>query len=124
MWKRYKIHYEYVAYSLSFQHSFFHIYIYIICFKFICIYLYLSLSFYFSALFRELAKRCPIPVEEFTYDSPHTKANLLFQAHFSRLSLPCSDYYTDLKSVLDQAIRIIQVHDMYLYIKIFSSTIE
>lgn len=58
---------------------------------------------------RELSKRCVLPVQPFTFDSPHTKANLLFQAHFSRLSLPCSDYYTDLKSVLDQAIRIIQV---------------
>lgn len=61
-----------------------------------------------DVLNEELSKRCPIPVESFSYDSPHTKANLLFQAHFSRLSLPCTDYYTDLKSVLDQAIRIIQ----------------
>lgn len=30
------------------------------------------------------------------------------QAHFSRLELPISDYVTDLKSVLDQSIRIIQ----------------
>lgn len=42
-------------------------------------------------------------------DSPHVKANLLLQAHFSRLPLPCADYLTDLKSVLDQAIRILQV---------------
>ncbi|XP_035221215.1 activating signal cointegrator 1 complex subunit 3-like isoform X2 [Stegodyphus dumicola] len=57
----------------------------------------------------DLSKRCPLPVEPYTFDSPHTKANLLFQAHFSRLQLPCTDYYTDLKSVLDQAIRIIQI---------------
>lgn len=31
-----------------------------------------------------------------------------FQAHFSQLELPISDYVTDLKSVLDQSIRIIQ----------------
>ena len=32
----------------------------------------------------------------------------LLQAHFSRIELPISDYVTDLKSVLDQSIRIIQ----------------
>ncbi|XP_070529039.1 activating signal cointegrator 1 complex subunit 3 isoform X2 [Cardiocondyla obscurior] len=54
----------------------------------------------------ELAKLCRYSVNQ--YDSPHTKAFLLLQAHFSRLPLPCTDYITDLKSVLDQAIRIIQ----------------
>lgn len=57
----------------------------------------------------ELAQGCPIEVQAGTYNSPHTKAHLLLQCHFSRLQLPCSDYYTDLKSVLDQAIRILQV---------------
>ena len=32
----------------------------------------------------------------------------VLQAHFSRAELPISDYATDLKSVLDQSIRIIQ----------------
>ena len=41
-------------------------------------------------------------------ESPNTKTFLLLQAHFSRLQLPCSDYYTDLKSVLDQTIRVLQ----------------
>ena len=41
-------------------------------------------------------------------DDPHTKANLLFQAHFLRLQLPMSDYVTDAKGVLDQAVRILQ----------------
>ncbi|KYM94799.1 Activating signal cointegrator 1 complex subunit 3 [Cyphomyrmex costatus] len=54
----------------------------------------------------ELAKLCRYSANQ--YDSPHTKAFLLLQAHFSRLPLPCTDYITDLKSVLDQAIRIIQ----------------
>jgi activating signal cointegrator complex subunit 3 len=31
----------------------------------------------------ELAKECMIPVHQNSYDSPHTKANLLLQAHFS-----------------------------------------
>ncbi|XP_055949414.1 activating signal cointegrator 1 complex subunit 3-like [Argiope bruennichi] len=61
-----------------------------------------------DAINKDLALRCLLEVDSFTYDSPHTKANLLLQAHFSRLQLPCTDYYTDLKSVLDQAIRIIQ----------------
>nr|CAH0109762.1 unnamed protein product [Daphnia galeata] len=56
----------------------------------------------------ELAKKCLLPVNPYTYDSSHTKAHLLFQSHFSRLSLPCADYVTDTKSVLDQAIRILQ----------------
>ena len=56
----------------------------------------------------ELAKRCPIEVNPYTYDSPHTKAHLLLQAHMSHLPLPCVDYLTDTKSVLDQALRIIQ----------------
>ncbi|KAK2718230.1 hypothetical protein QYM36_005522 [Artemia franciscana] len=56
----------------------------------------------------ELAKLCPYKVNQHTLDSPHTKAHLLFQAHFSRLSLPSSFYHTDTKFVLDQAIRILQ----------------
>ncbi|XP_054714411.1 activating signal cointegrator 1 complex subunit 3-like [Uloborus diversus] len=61
-----------------------------------------------DAMNKDLADMSRLPVEPFTFDSPHTKANLLFQAHFARLQLPCADYYTDLKSVMDQAIRIIQ----------------
>lgn len=56
----------------------------------------------------ELAKSCPIKLPRRSMESPHTKANLLIQAHCSRLPLPIVDYYTDLKSVMDQAIRIIQ----------------
>lgn len=41
-------------------------------------------------------------------DLPHTKANLLFQAHFSRTPLPLSDYVTDTKLALDNAIRLLQ----------------
>lgn len=52
---------------------------------------------------------CRYQVDNYSYGSPHTKAFLLLQAHFSRLPLPCVDYITDLKSVLDQSIRIIQV---------------
>ncbi|XP_047314247.1 DExH-box ATP-dependent RNA helicase DExH14-like [Impatiens glandulifera] len=56
----------------------------------------------------ELSKKLPLMVDKNRLDDPHVKANLLFQAHFSQLELPISDYVTDLKSVLDQSIRIIQ----------------
>ena len=64
--------------------------------------------FLFPILSRELAESVPIKVDQYTYDSPHTKTHLLLQAHFSRLPLPIADYGTDTKSVLDQAIRIVQ----------------
>lgn len=57
----------------------------------------------------ELSKSCRLEVAPGTFNSPHTKAHLLLQCHFSRQQLPSSDYYTDLKSVLDQSIRILQV---------------
>ncbi|XP_013419499.1 activating signal cointegrator 1 complex subunit 3-like isoform X1 [Lingula anatina] len=56
----------------------------------------------------ELAPRLPLAVNPHSYDSAHTKAHLLFQAHFSQSTLPSTDYLTDTKSVLDQAIRILQ----------------
>lgn len=56
----------------------------------------------------QLADKLPWPVERSRFDSPHVKANLLLQAHFARAPLPMSDYVTDLKSVLDQALRILQ----------------
>ncbi|KAG9295645.1 hypothetical protein G9A89_002963 [Geosiphon pyriformis] len=43
-----------------------------------------------------------------TYDNPHAKTFLLLQAHISRSKLPTSDYVTDLSSILDQSIRILQ----------------
>ncbi|CAF2034237.1 unnamed protein product [Rotaria magnacalcarata] len=41
-------------------------------------------------------------------DSPHLKTNLLIQFHLSRLEFPRVDYVTDLKSCLDQIVRVIQ----------------
>lgn len=55
-----------------------------------------------------LSEKVPYKVDKNCLDDPHVKANLLFQAHFSQLELPISDYITDLKSVLDQSIRILQ----------------
>ena len=56
----------------------------------------------------ELAKQCPVQLNAYTMDSPHQKVHLLLQSHFCRNQLPNSDYGTDTKSVMDQAIRILQ----------------
>jgi len=56
----------------------------------------------------QMALELPWQVDERLMDSPHTKAVLLLQAHFCRSALPMSDYLTDLKSVLDQAVRVLQ----------------
>ncbi|XP_020519141.1 DExH-box ATP-dependent RNA helicase DExH14 [Amborella trichopoda] len=56
----------------------------------------------------DLSEKVPYLIDKYQLDDPHVKANLLFQAHFSRLQLPISDYTTDLKSLMDQSIRIIQ----------------
>jgi len=52
----------------------------------------------------------------FTFDSPHTKAFLLLQAHFKGSPMPITDYLTDLKMVLDQAVRILQVNYLSLFL--------
>ncbi len=56
----------------------------------------------------DLAKSCPLPTNPYTMDSPHTKAHLLLQCHLARLPLPCTDYVTDTKSVMDNALRVMQ----------------
>jgi len=56
----------------------------------------------------QLSKELPWKVDERSMDSPHTKTNLLLQAHFARATLPMSDYVTDTKSVLDQSVRVLQ----------------
>lgn len=58
---------------------------------------------------RELSRSCRVRFAESVMGNASTKTHLLYQAHFGRLTLPSTDYYTDLKSVLDQSIRIIQV---------------
>ncbi|RWS31343.1 Activating signal cointegrator 1 complex subunit 3-like protein [Leptotrombidium deliense] len=70
----------------------------------------------------DLSKDCRYTVNDLSFDNPNTKAFLLFQAHFSQLELPCSDYLTDLKSVLDQSIRIIQAMIDIVAMKGFLST--
>ncbi|CAE7828713.1 ascc3 [Symbiodinium sp. CCMP2592] len=58
----------------------------------------------------EFAEHCPLEVDLAiqAYDSPHTKAFLLLQAHMWGIALPINDYKTDLKSVLDRSIPLIQ----------------
>lgn len=53
-----------------------------------------------------LAKECRWPVG-FLFESSHTKTHILLQCHFGRVAMPVSDYNTDTKSVLDQALRIL-----------------
>ena len=55
----------------------------------------------------------PLEVNPHSYDSSHTKTFILLQCHFGQLPLPSTDYNTDTKSVLDQAIRILQVSIVY-----------
>jgi len=58
----------------------------------------------------EWAEKLPIEIDlaQQAYDSPHTKAFLLLQAHMWGVKVPIADFQTDMKSVLDQSIRIIQ----------------
>ncbi|KAJ6244629.1 activating signal cointegrator 1 complex subunit 3 [Anaeramoeba flamelloides] len=42
------------------------------------------------------------------YGSPHNKANIILQAHFHQIKFAVPDYYSDLNSVIGQAIRTIQ----------------
>lgn len=56
----------------------------------------------------ELSKHVRFPISSTEGDSPHAKAFLLFQAHLGRVELPITDYNTDQKSALDNAIRVIQ----------------
>lgn len=56
----------------------------------------------------ELAERVRWRVDPALCDDPHTKANLLLQAHFGRLALPSPDYATDARGVLDNMMRLLQ----------------
>ncbi|KAJ2552560.1 activating signal cointegrator 1 complex subunit 3 [Coemansia sp. RSA 1933] len=63
-----------------------------------------------DALNRELEHQVPFPLARGTIDylSPHAKACLLLQKHMVRGDLPCSDYVTDTRTVLDSSVRILQ----------------
>ncbi|KAJ2403754.1 activating signal cointegrator 1 complex subunit 3 [Coemansia sp. RSA 2526] len=59
---------------------------------------------------RELERQVPFAIARGRVDylSPHAKTNLLLQKHLVRGELPCSDYVTDTRTVLDSSIRILQ----------------
>lgn len=56
----------------------------------------------------DLSNDVPIKVNPYSFDNPHTKCHLLLQAYYSQIELPSSDYNTDLKTVMDQCMRILQ----------------
>ena len=56
---------------------------------------------------KQMAQELPIKNPKFNYGKAATKGNLLIQAHFCRMEMPISDYRTDLKTVLDNCIRIL-----------------
>ena len=67
-----------------------------------------------DGLLRNLATRLPNKLQSAKFNDPHVKANLLLQAHMTRAQLPCSDYLTDTKSVMDNAMRVLQENiDIY-----------
>ena len=43
----------------------------------------------------ELTENVPLEVNKYSYDSPHTKAHLLLESHFSRNALPIADHVKD-----------------------------
>lgn len=53
-------------------------------------------------------KLLPINPASNDWLSSNVKTHLLFQAHLSNAKMPCSDYITDLKSALDNALRLLQ----------------
>ncbi|KAJ2767149.1 activating signal cointegrator 1 complex subunit 3 [Coemansia nantahalensis] len=59
---------------------------------------------------RELEREVPFPLARGPVDylSPHAKTCLLLQKHLVRGVLPCTDYTTDTRTVLDSSIRILQ----------------
>ena len=56
----------------------------------------------------ELAQTLPVSIPHADMDSPHTKGILVMIAHMWKVDMPIPDFFTDLKSLLDQSVRIIQ----------------
>jgi activating signal cointegrator complex subunit 3 len=57
----------------------------------------------------ELAEILPFEIDaNMKMESPHTKGFLLIVAHMFALPMPIQDFFTDLRSLLDQSVRIIQ----------------
>lgn len=69
-----------------------------------------------DALLRQLASKVPQKLApKAKFSSPHVKANLLLQAHLSRLQLPI-EMQTDTDRLLGYTVRLIQVRDGVFYL--------
>jgi pre-mRNA-splicing helicase BRR2 len=61
-----------------------------------------------EAVVERLLKHAPLGVDKPRYGDPHTKANALLQAHFSRVAVS-GDLANDQRVVVTQAVRLLQV---------------
>lgn len=59
-----------------------------------------------DVLLQRIYNRVPIKVADVNFDSPHHKANILLQAHFSRFTLP-ADLAADLEVILGKVINLL-----------------
>ncbi|KAA3670062.1 uncharacterized protein DEA37_0007996 [Paragonimus westermani] len=76
-----------------------------------------------DALLRQLATKVPQKLApKAKFSSPHVKANLLLQAHLSRLQLP-TEMQTDTDRLLGCTIRLIQIILLH-YLFLIASVIE
>jgi pre-mRNA-splicing helicase BRR2 len=60
-----------------------------------------------DSLLKQLSSRVPLKQVGSKFNDPHTKTNLLIQAHLSRLQLP-AELQSDTEDILKKAIRLIQ----------------
>ena len=58
---------------------------------------------------KELAQDLPLKDIKLDYQSQYVKSIILIQAHLSRVPMPISDYILDLKTVLDNSIRLLLI---------------
>jgi pre-mRNA-splicing helicase BRR2 len=61
-----------------------------------------------AGLLKKLAAHLPLKVENARYTDPHTKAHVLFQAHFSRRQLASQDLEEDRRFIVETATRLLQ----------------
>jgi pre-mRNA-splicing helicase BRR2 len=60
-----------------------------------------------DSLLKQLSTKIPLKLTNVKYNDPHVKANLLFQAHLSRLQVS-AELQSDTEEILNKAIRLIQ----------------
>lgn len=86
-----------------------------ICKYFVCLF---AVFFLCEVIFRQLTKILNFDMNGLLYDSPHVKVSILLQMYLSDLELPNQEYIVDLKSVLDQSLRILQVRILFIFQRI------